>query len=190
MTGPVPTKANDWNAADAERGLPRGGLLARIRLPSAKGAGRRALKDAGARRLRDDEHPRFRNIGEGVADRLGVGVVDLWVMDEGGPNALCCKLEHPTIAARRSLLESYARTELEAVVAHCLVRYRDAGQRGALVGYADDVRAAALTRYPPALAAAIEKAEPYVGRFASFYLVADGPSHRPTEERVSALRDL
>lgn len=181
---------NDWNAADAERALPRAGLLARIRVTSVRAAARRALKDSGARPIVGEEQPRLRNIADGIAERLAVGPVDLFVIESGGPNALCCKLERPTIAATTSLLETYARTEVEAVVAHCLVRHRSAGHRGVRVGFADDVRAAALTRYPPALAAAIEKADPYRGRFAPFYLVAEGPSHVPAADRVTALLDL
>ena len=181
---------DDWNAADAERVMPRPGLLGRIKLTSVKGAARRALKEAGARPVTDDEQHRFRNIADGIAERLALGQVDLFVVDDGGPNALCCKLDRPTISATKSLLENYTRTEIEAVVAHCLVRYRTAGHRGVMVGFSDDVRAAALTRYPPALAAAVEKADPYRGRFAAFYLVADDPSHLPAADRITAILDL
>lgn len=181
---------DDWNAADADRGMTRPGLLARIKLTSVKAAARRALKESGARPMSDDEQPRFRNIADGLAERLSLGPVDLYVIDRAGDNALCCKLERPTIAATRTLLETYTRTEVEAVVAHCLVRFRTAGHRGVVVGSADDVRASALTRYPPALASAIEKAAPYRGRYAGFYLVADDPSHRPAADRVTAILDL
>jgi hypothetical protein len=184
------TGLDDWNAADADRAIPRAGLLGRIRLTSVKATARRALKDSGASPLTGDEQPRFRNIADGLAERLGLGRVDLFVIDRGGPNALCCKLERPTIAATKDLLESYTRTEVEAVVAHCLVRHRAAGHKGGPVGFSDDVRAAALTRYPPALASAIEKADPYRGRYAAFYLVADDPGHRPVAERVTAILDL
>jgi hypothetical protein len=186
----TPPHVDDWNASDVDRALPKTGLLARISLSSAKGLTRRALKDAGAKPVAGSEQPRLHNIASGLADRLGVGAVDLFVIDQGGPNALAGRTERPCVALTRSLLDTYARTELEAVVAHCLVRFRDAGRRATKIGYSDDVRAVALTRYPPALAAALEKAEPYPGRFASFYMVAEGPSHRPVPERIEALTDL
>ena len=180
----------DWNAADASKSLKKPTLLGRISLSSQKNLTRRALSEAGARRMKDGEQPRFRNIASGLAERLGLGSVDLYVMDNGGPNALTGRTDKPVVAASVSLLDSYARTELEAVVAHCLGRHREAGKRGAVVGYSDDVRAAALTRYPPALISALEKVEAYEGRYGSFYLVAGAQTHRPLEERIEALGDL
>lgn len=180
----------DWNAAGASKDLKKPTVLGRISLSSQKSLTRRALNEAGARRLNATEQPRFRNIASGLAERLGLGSVDLYVMDDGGPNAMTGKTDKPVVAARVSLLDSYARTELEAVVAHCLVRYREAGKRGVVVGYSDDVRAAALTRYPPALISAFERAEAYEGRYGSFYLVAGSPTHRPLQARIEALGDL
>lgn len=181
---------HDWNAADADKLVKKPSLLGRIGLVSQKSLTRRALREAGARPVAGSEQPRFHNIASGLAERLGLGPVDLYVMEKGGPNALAGRTDRPVVAASLSLLESYARTELEAVVAHCLVRHREAGRRGVYVGYSDDVRAAALTRYPPALISAIEKADAYKGRNASFYLVAESPTHRPLEERVEALDAL
>jgi hypothetical protein len=179
----------DWNAADVEKGLPKAGLLGRLGL-SAKRTAKRALRDSGARPLREGEFPRFTNIVEGLAGTLHTGAVDTYVIEGGGPNAFVCRIERPALALRVSLLETYTRTELEAVIAHCLVRSDTAGRKGSRVGFADDVRAAALTRYPPALAAALRKADPYRGRFPGYYLVADAPTHRPVEERAVALLDL
>jgi hypothetical protein len=180
---------SDWNAADADMKGKKPGVLARIGLSSHKSATRRALREANARSVTGAEQPRLENIATGLAERLGLGPVDLFVFD-GGPNALAGRTERPVVAVSSTLVESYARTELEAVVAHCLVRHRESGRRGARVGYADDVRAAALTRYPPALVAALEKAEPYTGRNASFYMVATASTHRPLESRTEALGDL
>lgn len=179
----------DWNAGDVERDLPKPGLLGRLGLASKRTA-KRALRDSGARPLREEEFPRFKNLVEGLAGTLQAGVVDTFVIETGGPNALVCRIERPTIALSVSLLETFTRTELEAVIAHCLVRSDTAGRKGSRVGFADDVRAAALTRYPPALAAALRKADPYEGRFPGYYMVADAPSHRPVEERAAALLDL
>lgn len=181
---------NDWNASDADLKVRKPGLLGRIALTSTKASTRRALKDAGAVRITGAEEPRLDNVVGGLAERLGLGPVEIYVIEGQGANALTGRVEGPVIGVTRSLLDTYARTELEAVVAHCLIRHRDAGKKAAVVGYSDDVRAVALTRYPPALAAALEKATPYKGRFASHYLVADGPSHRPVPERVAALNDL
>jgi hypothetical protein len=181
---------NDWNAADADLKVPKPGLLARLSFTSPKSITKRALAEAEAGAISPEDEPRFANIAQGLAERLTFGGVDLYVIELGGPNALAGRAEKPVVAVTRSLLDNYARTELEAVVAHCLVRHRDAGRKGVRVGYADDVRAAALTRYPPALVAAIEKAHPYEGRFPGAYLVAAGPTHRPLQERIAALNDL
>ena len=180
----------DWNAPEAERAVSRPRLLERVPLPTTKTRARRALREVGARPLEVNEHPRAENIVAGLAERVASGPVRLWVYDAQGPNALTCRLDRPVIATARSLLESYTGTEIEAVIAHCLVRNRAAGRKGIRIGFSDDVRAAALTRYPPALAAALRKAEPYEGRFAAFYMVAEGPTHRPVEERALALLDL
>lgn len=181
---------SDWNAADADLKVKRPGLLDRLTLTSPKSMTRRALKDAGAVEVSNADEPRFANIAAGLAEVLNLGAVDLFVIGGDGVNALAGRIDRPVVGATRALLDTYARTELEAVIAHCLVRHRHAGRRGVIVGFSDDVRAASLTRYPPALAAAIEKAQPHKGRHPGMYLVAEGPTHRPTEERIAALADL
>ena len=181
---------SDWNAADAEAKLKKPGLLGRITLTSTKALTRRALSDAAAARVEPGDEPRLLNIVAGLSERLGLGAVDTYVIDGAGANAFAGRAERPVVGVTKALLDGYARTELEAVVAHCLVRHKEAGKRGVIVGYSDDVRAVALTRYPPALISAIEKAEPYRGRFAPLYMVAEGPTHRPTQERAQALNDL
>jgi hypothetical protein len=181
---------SDWNATDADLKVRKPGLIGRIALTSAKSLTRKALREAGARRISGADEPRLENIVAGLAERLDLGQVDTYLIDGRGANALAGRVERPVVGVTRALLDGYARTELEAVVAHCLVRFRDSGRRGAMVGFSDDVRAVALTRYPPALASAIEKAEPYGGRFGSLYLVAEGATHRPVKERIQALADL
>lgn len=181
---------SDWNASDADLKIRRPGLLARLTLTSTKASTRRALKDASATRAAPEDEPRLHNVVTGLAERLALGQVDVYVIEGRGANAMTGRTERPVVGLTRALLDTYARTELEAVVAHSLTRHRDAGRKGIVVGYSDDVRAVALTRYPPALAAALEKADPYTGRYASHYLVAEGATHRPVPERVQALNDL
>jgi Zn-dependent protease with chaperone function len=180
---------DDWNALDAERGVRHPGWLARFRLAS-KSQARAALREVGAVTVDEGGEPRFRNLVAGLSAKLGLGPVDLFLYADGGPNAITGRVERPFVCAARSLVSTYTRTELEAVVAHCLVRHRQPPRRWIPVGYADDVRAVALTRFPPALVSALRKAEPYRGRSASFYLVAEGVTHRPLEARIEALLDL
>ena len=164
-----------------------------------------ALRNAGAVRCRPEDEPRFANIAAGLAGDIGLRVPALFVIPEGGPNSLACIARGPALAVTRSLLDGYTRTELEAVVAHGLVRLASGTiERATLaialgpfgsrsfppVGRADDVHACALTRFPPALAAAVEKAEPRSGRFAPFWFVATGGGHRDAVERVGAIQDL
>lgn len=181
---------SDWNAADAELQLKKPGLLGRVAFTSTKSLTRRALSEANATRLGVADEPRLMNVVTGLAEKLRAGPVEVFSIDGPGPNALAGRTERPVVAVTRALLEGYARTELEAVVAHCLVRYRGAGKKGVVVGYSDDVRAVALTRYPPALVSALEKATPYEGRYAPLYMVSEGTSHRPKLDRIQALNDL
>ena len=147
----------------------------------------------------------FRNIVEGLASKYGIRNPELSLIEEGGPNALVLKRPVPRVAVSRSLLDSYSRTEKEAVAAHCLLRLASAplgiaqlaaalGRSGSRfapkVGYEDDVHAAALTRYPPALASAIEKAKPAEGPSSPLWFVAHDVSHRHPTERIAALQDL
>ena len=163
------------------------------------------LRKLKARAATGKEAARLRNLSAGVAGDLGIPAPELWVLPEGGPNALVCLTPRPAIAVTSTLLNDATRTQLEAVVAHCLVRLASPGMRalglatqlGPLgrpfaprVGLDDDIRTAALIRYPPALAAAIENADPAPPRYGPVWFVARSSSHRPPAERVEALRDL
>ena len=171
----------------------------------ANNQGLLALRAANAVRSDKEHEPRLWNIATGLAADMGTKRPNLYVIAEGGPNSMACIARGHALAVTKSLLETYTRTELEAVVAHGLVRLASGTiERATLsvalgplgtkslprVGGADDVHASALTRYPPALASAIEKAEPRSGRFASFWFVADTASHLSQHDRTHAIRDL
>lgn len=167
----------------------------------------RATKRAAlrGRSLRPLDDARFANIVGGLASAHGIVMPELYVIEEGGPNALVVQRSKPRLAVTRSLLDGYTRTEQEAVAAHCLLRLasgqvffqylaaslgRSGSRFAPQVGFLDDVRTAALTRYPPALAAAIAKAKPVDDSTSPFWFVAHDPSHRHPTERIAALQDL
>ncbi len=171
----------------------------------ASNQGSLSLRGAEATLAREAEEPRLFNVVRGIVSDLNATAPAVYIVEDGGPNALACRARGPVIAVTRSLLDTYTPTELEAVVAHCMVRLLSPDiERAAFgmalgplgtraiprVGTADDVRAAATTRYPPALISAIEKAEPRSGRAAPFWFVATGPSHRAVEKRIATLREL
>ncbi|MDQ3916430.1 MAG: hypothetical protein M3323_14055 [Actinomycetota bacterium] len=163
------------------------------------------LRREGAARVRPGTSPRLENMVEGLAEQTGIPAPELWLVDDDEPNALVCFTKRPALAVTRGLVDTYTRTELEAVVAHCYVRFERTSTPaartllalsyvspafGVPVGGADDLRAAAATRYPPALASAIAKAVPRRGKGAAFWFVADAVTHVPPAERAAALLDL
>jgi hypothetical protein len=166
---------------------------------------RRCLARAGAVPLDNSTYPRPSNIVEGLAPRVGVPAPELYLIEDGGPNALTSSRHGGTVAMTRALLDHYSRTELEAVLAHCLVRLQTGAiQRATMrlsfgplgqmsiepVGWGDDVATAAATRYPPALASAIEKADPRTGSCGPLWFVPATPAGRTPAERVDAIADL
>lgn len=167
--------------------------------------GARVLRAVGARNGTPEELARMENLVEGLARDMGIAPPDLLVTDEPGPNALVAKRTGHIIVVTSDLTRDFSRTELEAVVAHCLVRIATdqvgtaqiglalgplgGGLRG-VTGAPEDIATAGVTRYPPALVSAIEKCEPRGGRFAALWFVGDGPSHAPARRRISDLRDL
>lgn len=167
--------------------------------------GSRALSAVGARPGRSGELARLENLVQGLSSDLGIPPPDLLVTDQPGPNALVAKRSGHVVVVTADLARDFSRTELEAVLAHCLVRVASGQVAAAQVGLAmgslgaglggrtggsDDVLTAGVTRYPPALASAIERCEPRRGRFAALWFVAEGPSHAPSEGRISVLGDL
>lgn len=168
-------------------------------------SGRGMLRRERAVRVRPGSSPRLENVVDGMAQRTKLPAPELWLIADEAPNALVCFTRRPAIAVTSGLVDSYTRTELEAVVAHCFVRLAATATPlartmlalstistafGVPVGDRDDVQAAAVTRYPPALASAVTKASPRRGRGASFWFVADDAMHVPPAERSKALLDL
>jgi Peptidase family M48 len=164
--------------------------------------GQRRIHLSGAGEASPEEHSRFVNIAKGLSADLGRPAPRLYVSPSRGPNALVLPR---AVVITKDLLDTYTRTELEAVIAHCLVRLADGGLGWALVAAAVgggtrwgtppvdlhvDARAAAMTRYPPALASAIEKATRDTSRAAALWFVGDSPAHASVKERVAELRDL
>ena len=177
------------------------GWLAFLVVNRLRAARRTVLK---GKSLSPANDARFDNLVRGLASQHGLPMPELLVIEEGGPNALVLP-SPPRLAVTRSLLETFTRTEQEAVAAHSLVRLAS-GRSGIIqladalgrpgsrfaprVGYEDDVLAAALTRYPPALASAIAKSKPVEGSSGPFWFVAHDASHRHPTERIAALQDL
>ena len=171
----------------------------------ASNSGRGMLRRESAVRVKQGASPRLENVVAGLAEKTGLPAPELWLVDDPSPNALVCFTRRPAIAVTSGLVDTYTRTELEAVVAHCFVRLAATATPvartmlalsyvspsfGVPVGDVDDVRAAAVTRYPPALASAVTKASPRSGRGASFWFVAEDAMHVPPAERAAALLDL
>jgi hypothetical protein len=187
---------------------PAGGVLAAVVAGAAEWAwvrlqGRLVLRSLGAVPLHSQEAPRLFNLAEGLAPIAGMEVPSLWLIPQGGPNALVCRWRGPVIAVSRSLLDGYTRTELEAVMAHCFIRLRDVsalseavalgplGDKIALsVGFSHDAAAAALTRYPPAMARALVKAESRPDRFSALWFAGNDAFHHPKQTRTDMLLDL
>lgn len=156
-----------------------------------------------ARPLSPDEEPRLENLVAGFSADLGIDPPAVWTAP-GEPNALICSAGDPVLLVRSGLLASFTRTELEAVVAHCLVRIatgdvRRAGLASALGGLAGpagvsdvsgaDSRTVALTRYPPALASAVEKAAAGDDRGPGWF-VSRTPGGPSASDRIEALKQL
>ncbi|MDQ3954575.1 MAG: hypothetical protein M3285_03385 [Actinomycetota bacterium] len=171
------------------------------------GLGRRALSSEGAQPLNAGTAPRLFNLVRGLAKDLDIAAPALWVLPNSGPNAFVCRAGRGhALALAPAVYEDFTRTELEALVAHCLARLASSGEvtraslsagLGGLAGplipsrdLSEDIRAAALTRYPPALATAIERCEPRGGRFAPLWFVPRGTRYPSPTARAEALRDL
>jgi hypothetical protein len=159
---------------------------------------RLALRAAGAEVLEPPRHPRVHNLAAGLSRDLGTPPPELRLLPSPRLNALVCRPgPTPVLALSAGLLAACTRTELEAVVASLLLRVAGDGVERARLAAAFglrpapdpglDIRAAAVTRYPPALAAALLKCDPQPGRYRAFYFLAEGSS---PELRAAELLDL
>ena len=183
-----------------------------------------------ARAVSADEEPRYHNLVEGLCVSAGLPKPDLYVIDDDAPNSFATGRNpgHASVVVTTGLLRNLSRMELEGVVAHELTHIRRndilvtslgaalvglpllpagalAGRiLAALVGRGRerdaDIGGVRLTRYPPGLAAALEKvraagpgALAASGATAHLWIsspldATDGRSQ--LEERIAALRDM
>ena len=182
----------------------------------------RSLAALGASPADPVEHARLANLVDGLSMSAGLSPPRLEVVGTDGLNALAAsrKAGEGVVAVTSGLLRELDLIELEAVLAELLVQIRrgDAvpstmtvgtfglGRRLAAPGERDalaDLAGVALTRYPPALAAALEKIEALGSQvpgapahMAHLWLADPRPidqrdaARLPLRERIEALREL
>jgi len=193
-------------------------------------ADRLVLSLSHARPVSTDDEPRYHNLVEGLCVSAGLPKPELYVIDDEAPNSFATgrNPDHAAIVVTTGLLQKLSLMELEGVVAHELahIRAKDTLVNGlgtALVGLPlspagplatrmlvslvgrgrerdADLGGVRLTRYPPGLAAALEKvrrdaAAPLPASRATAHLWIssplddeDGPAR--LEARIAALRDM
>jgi heat shock protein HtpX len=181
----------------------------------------------GGRRADPTTDARLCNLVDGISIAAGVPVPELVVVDDDAPNALAAGLEprQALLAVTTGLLASLDRVQLEGVLAHELARIKSYDTRpgtviAPLLQLVDgslgrrlaatalgaghlaeaDLQGVAITRYPPALAAALERIAtgPEVratGTLDHLWIepprrLADPLVHPPLEERIATLREL
>jgi heat shock protein HtpX len=186
------------------------------------GGERRVLASIGGRHADPTTDARLCNLVEGLSIGAGLRQPRLIVIDSPGLNAMAAGIRPAAgiLGVTTGLLNELERIELEAVLAAELLQIRrretlpatvlvatfGLGQTIALPADQDargDQAAVALTRYPPALAAALEKLDAkgaaVAGQPASMaHLWLVDPSPTPVarrgrltvRERVEALREL
>jgi heat shock protein HtpX len=177
-----------------------------------------------------DDEPRYHNLVEGLCVSAGLAKPELYLIDDDAPNSFATgrNPDHAAIVVTTGLLQKLSRMELEGVLAHELSHIRSndtlvTSLGTALVGLPlmfagplaarllatfvgrgrerdADIGAARLTRYPPGLAAALEKLRrdgpaALSGSRAMAHLwisspldVGDGAVR--LEARIAALRDM
>lgn len=183
-----------------------------------------------ARPVSPDEEPRYHNLVEGLCVSAGLPKPELYVVDDEAANSFATGRSpaHAAIVVTTGLLQKLSRLELEGVLAHELAHIRNhdilvtglgtalvalplmpagglaARLLGALVGRGRerdaDLSGVRLTRYPPGLAAALEKVRTdgadaaSVSRATAHLWIAspldpEGGAGR-LEGRIAALRDM
>lgn len=165
---------------------------------------------------------RLTNLVEGLSIAAGIGQPRLVVVESAGLNVLAAgtSARKAVIAVTSGLLEELELVELEAVIAEAVVQIRRGdtvlptiavatfGLAGKLASAPErdaiaDQSAVTLTRYPPALASALEKVEakgwgvPGQPSYMAVLWMADPRSgsmqdigRLPLGERIEALREL
>jgi heat shock protein HtpX len=180
-----------------------------------------------ARPVSLDDEPRYHNLVEGLCVSAGLPKPDLYVIDDETPNSFATgrNPNHAAIVVTTGLLGRLSLTELEGVLAHELAHIRNhdilvtglgtalvalpllpAGSLSArlldtLVGRGRerdaDISGVRLTRYPPGLAAALEKlrrdkAAGLSTSRATAHLWISSPHDggERLDKRIAALRDM
>lgn len=193
-------------------------------------ADRMVLRVSHAQPVSAAEEPRYHNLVEGLCVSAGLPKPDLYVIEDDAPNSFATGRSpaHASIVVTTGLLQKLSRIELEGVVAHELSHIRSndtlvttlgtalvgipllpagplAGRLLSLVvgrGREQDADAGGvrLTRYPPGLAAALEKVRrggtgvlPASRATAHLWISSpldaeDGPGR--LDRRIAALRDM
>lgn len=180
----------------------------------------RGLGSLGARPADPVGHARLCNLVDGLSISAGLSRPDVVIVDTEGLNALAAEAGkgHGVLAVTSGLLRELELVELEAVIAEMLVQLRRGdtvpatttvstfglGRSIASPANRDaiaDLAGVTLTRYPPALAAALEKIEARGAQvpgsppaMAHLWLAdprGQGTSGRiPLRDRIEALREL
>ncbi|HEX6393974.1 MAG TPA: M48 family metalloprotease [Acidimicrobiales bacterium] len=180
------------------------------------------LSSLGAREADPVRDARLANMVEGLSMNAGVRQPRLLVVEAAGLNALAAgtSASKAVVAVTSGLLAELDRIELEAVLAEAMSQIRRGdtvaptvavatfglGRRLAIASDRDalaDQAAVTLTRYPPALASALEKVEAkgwevpgQPAYMASLWLADPRPGvpqdagRLPLSERIEALREL
>jgi heat shock protein HtpX len=141
------------------------------------------LAATGSRPVSEAEEPRLHNLIEGLCVGIGLAPPRLRIVEDEAPNALAVarSVDDADLVVTRGLLDRLSLVELEAVLAHELARIRRgeaivgavAGvvlanvlygaiarvvvARGEPIDTWSDLAAVEITRYPPALASALDK---------------------------------
>jgi Zn-dependent protease with chaperone function len=202
-----------WAGIAAAAGVGGAAWLALI-APRLRSAEARAVELVGPSRPADPRtEARLLNLVEGLAPGAGLPRPAVFVVDDDAPNALALGRDgrRGVIVVTTGLLTTLDRMQLEAVVALLLVQIRDGFSSAATMSLAfrpsrlpppvpfaiADSRAVTLTRFPPALASALESvaaAGPAVPRRAAAVLrplwLAPPGDTQAAAERVEALRGL
>jgi len=189
-------------------------------------ADRLVLGISHARPVSADEEPRYHNLVEGLCVSAGLPKPELYVVEDEAANSFATGRSpaHAAVVVTTGLLQKLSRMELEGVLAHELAHIRSndtlvtglgavlvalplmpaGGLAGrllaALVGRGRegdaDMSGVRLTRYPPGLAAALEKVrrdgtDPVSGSRATAHLWLASPLDAGGfDARIKALRDM